>query len=83
MSSLIERSSDWFERYIVPPLGTLASNIYLQAIRDAFIIFTLPLIIVGSLFLILTNPPPIPGLIDLLRPYQEALNVPFQLSFGL
>ncbi|MDQ2714394.1 MAG: PTS transporter subunit EIIC [Chloroflexota bacterium] len=83
MSSLIERSSDWFERYIVPPLGTLASNIYLQAIRDAFIIFTLPLIIVGSLFLILTNPPPIPGLVDLLRPYQEALTVPFQLSFGL
>ena len=37
MSSLIERSSDWFERYLVPPLSTLASNIYLQAVRDAFI----------------------------------------------
>jgi len=42
---MIERSSDWFERYLVPPLGALASSIYLQAVRDAFIIFTLPLII--------------------------------------
>ena len=40
MSSIIERSSDWFERYLVPPLGTLASSIYLQAVRDAFFWFT-------------------------------------------
>ncbi len=78
----IERTSDLFERYLVPPLGMLASNIYLQAIRDAFIIFTLPLIIAGSLFLILANPP-IPALQTFLKPYQSAILVPFQLSFGL
>ena len=83
MSNLIERSGDWFERYLVPPLGALASSIYLQAIRDAFIIFTLPLIIAGSIFLIVTNPPPIAGLPELLKPYQDALTIPFQLSFGL
>ncbi len=82
MSNLIERSSDWFERYLVPPLGALASNIYLQAVRDAFVIFTLPLIIAGSLFLIVANPP-IHALEVLITPYQNALLVPFELSFGL
>jgi len=45
------------ERYLVPPLGALASSIYLQAVRDAFIVFTLPLIIAGSVFLVIANPP--------------------------
>lgn len=79
---MIERSSDWFERYLVPPLGALASSVYLQAIRDAFIIFTLPLIIAGSLFLIIANPP-IPALAALIAPYQNQVLVPFELSFGL
>jgi PTS system cellobiose-specific IIC component len=82
VSSFIERTSDWFERYLVPPLGVLGSNIYLQAIRDAFIIFTLPLIIAGSLFLIIANPP-LPALAKLLQPYQNAFIMPYQLSFGL
>src|SRR3989454_11864752 len=80
---MIERSSDWFERYLVPPLGALASSVYLQAVRDAFIIFTLPLIIAGSLFLIVANPPPVFGLDKLVIPYTAAIQVPFQLSFGL
>ncbi len=83
MNTMIERSSDWFERYLVPPLGTLASSVYLQAVRDAFIIFTLPLIIAGSLFLIVANPPSIGGLDKWLQPYQNAILVPFNLSFGL
>src|SRR5436853_3260275 len=82
MSVMVERSSAWVERYLVPPLGTLASNIYLQAVRDAFIIFTLPLIIAGSLFLIIANPP-LPFLDNLVSNYKNAILVPFQLSFGL
>ena len=82
MSSMIERSSDWFERYLVPPLGALASSVYLQAIRDAFIIFTLPLIIAGSVFLIIANPPNA-ALAELLKPYMYDILVPYQLSFGL
>ena len=50
--------------------------------RDAFIIFTLPLILAGSLFLIVANPP-IPALATLIAPYQQDILVPFQLSFGL
>jgi PTS system cellobiose-specific IIC component len=82
VNNMMERGEAWFERYLMPPLGAIASNIYLQAIRDAFIIFTLPLIIAGSLFLIVENPP-IPALAKLVQPYQNAINVPFQLSFGL
>ncbi|MEO7020083.1 MAG: PTS transporter subunit EIIC [Ktedonobacteraceae bacterium] len=82
MSGIIERSAAWFERYLVPPLGTLASNVYLQAVRDAFILFTLPLILAGSLFLIVANPP-VPALATLIAPYQNAILVPFDLSFGL
>src|SRR5438128_4691427 len=82
MSVMVERSSAWVERYLVPPLGALASNVYLQAVRDAFIIFTLPLILAGSLFLIIANPP-IPALAALIAPYQHAILVPFQLSFGM
>jgi cellobiose PTS system EIIC component len=82
VTNLVERSSDWFERYLVPPLGALASSVYLQAIRDAFIIFTLPLIIAGSVFLVLANPP-IPALATLIAPYQTDILVPYQLSFGL
>src|SRR5437660_5958076 len=79
---MIERSSDWFERYLVPPLGALASSVYLQAVRDAFIIFTLPLIIAGSVFLIIANPP-IPALAELVKNYSSSILVPYQLSFGL
>src|SRR5258708_27358598 len=79
---MMERSSAWVERYLVPPLGALASSVYLQAVRDAFIIFTLPLILAGSLFLIVANPP-IPALATLIAPYQQDILVPFQLSFGL
>lgn len=82
MSGLIERSGDWFERYLVPPLGALASNVYLQSIRDAFVIFTLPLIVAGSLFLIIANPP-VPELAALIQPYTVDILVPYQLSFGL
>jgi len=79
---MIERGSEWVERYLVPPLGALASNVYLQAVRDAFIIFTLPLILAGSLFLVIANPP-VQALANLIAPYQNQILVPFQLSFGL
>ncbi|HEX7733230.1 MAG TPA: PTS transporter subunit EIIC [Ktedonobacteraceae bacterium] len=82
MSGMIERSAAWFERYFVPPLSVVASNVYLQAVRDAFIIFTLPLVLAGSLFLIVANPP-FQWLADAVAPYKDAILVPYELSFGL
>lgn len=81
-SGLIERSATWFERYLVPPLSAIASNVYLQAVRDAFIMFTLPLVLAGSVFLIVANPP-IHALDVWIAPYRSAILVPFDLSFGL
>src|SRR5205807_8646671 len=46
------------------------------------IIFTLPLILAGSLFLVIANPP-VQALANLIAPYQNQILVPFQLSFGL
>src|SRR2546427_371689 len=80
---MIERSSAWVGSYFVSPPGAFAGNVYLQAIRDAFIIFTLPLILAGSVFLIVANPPPVPGLQALVAPYRNAILVPFELSFGI
>ncbi len=82
MRGIIERSADGFERYLVPPLSVIASNIYLQAVRDAFIVFTLPLVLAGSLFLIVATPP-VPALATLLAHYEGAILVPYELSFGL
>nr|WP_184405794.1 PTS transporter subunit EIIC [Geomicrobium halophilum] len=76
------------------PLGKIAQNIYLQSIRDAFVIFALPVIITGSIFLIIANPPdeisgmPVFGpLVDAwvnaVEPIQAQLLFPFHLTFGL
>ena len=36
---------EWIENHLMEPLGKIAQNRYLQAIRDAFVIFALPFII--------------------------------------
>src|SRR5699024_2373098 len=71
------------------PLGKIAQNKYLQAIRDAFVIFALPVIITGAIFLIIANPPTSLdwGIINAwekaITPIQAQLLFPFQLTFGL
>ncbi|SDJ09011.1 PTS sugar transporter subunit IIC [Natribacillus halophilus] len=84
----------WLEDHLMEPLGKIAQNIYLQSIRDAFVIFALPVIITGSIFLIIANPPaeiggmPVLGpLVDAwvnaVEPIQAQLLFPFNLTFGL
>lgn len=84
----------WIEDHLMEPLGKIARNKYLQAIRDAFVIFALPVIITGSIFLIIANPPadvsgmPVLGpLVDAwvnaVEPIQAQLLFPFHLTFGL
>nr|WP_253286823.1 PTS transporter subunit EIIC [Virgibacillus sp. MSJ-26] len=71
------------------PLGKIAQNKYLQAIRDAFVIFALPVIITGAIFLIIANPPTSLdwGIINawerVITPIQAQLLFPFNLTFGL
>lgn len=46
----------WVEKVLMPPMAKLSEQRHLRAIRDG-IVSTLPLIIVGSFFLIFSNPP--------------------------
>lgn len=80
---------NWLENRLMGPLSSLAQNIYLQSIRDAFVIFALPVILTGSIFLIIANPPtsiqwaPIQAWARAVEPIQPQILFPFQLTFGI
>ncbi|MGA8942707.1 MAG: PTS transporter subunit EIIC [Thermoactinomyces sp.] len=80
---------DWLENHLMEPLGRIAQNKYLQSIRDAFVIFALPVIITGAIFLIIANPPTslnwgiINAWANAVEPIQGQLLFPFNLTFGL
>lgn len=80
---------EWMEDHLMGPLGKIAQNKYLQSIRDAFVIFALPVIITGAIFLIIANPPTSLhwGIIDAwanaVEPIQDQLLFPHNLTFGL
>lgn len=80
---------EWLENHLMEPLGKIAQNKYLQAIRDAFVIFALPVIITGAIFLIIANPPTsldwgiINAWENAVTPIQAELLFPFNLTFGL
>ena len=81
----------WLERYLLPATARIVENRYMLAIRNAFIGAALPMIITGSLFLILAMPP-IPadvttGWLGAVNSWllheRPALMIPFQFTFGL
>jgi PTS system cellobiose-specific IIC component len=71
----------WLENRLLPPMTRLAEQRHLQAIRDG-IIATLPLIIIGSFFLIIANPP-IESWAKAISPYKQKIVIPYYLSMGL
>ncbi|MBL0387338.1 PTS sugar transporter subunit IIC [Tumebacillus sp. ITR2] len=81
----------FMERTILPVTARVVENRYMQAIRNAFIGSALPMIIVGSIFLIFAIPPLPEGIQDgvlgainaWLTDARPMLMVPFQLTFGL
>ncbi len=52
----MEKFQKWLEEHLAPIMGALGSNRYLLAVRDG-VVGALPLIIVGSFFLIVAFPP--------------------------
>ena len=52
----MEKFQKWLEEHLAPLMGALGSNRYLLAVRDG-VVGALPLIIVGSFFLIAAFPP--------------------------
>ncbi|MFD2761121.1 PTS sugar transporter subunit IIC [Lentibacillus juripiscarius] len=80
---------EWMEDKLMEPLGKIAQNKYLQSIRDAFVIFALPVIITGAIFLIIANPPTsldwgiINAWEDAIAPIQGQILFPYNLTFGI
>ncbi|SFE22458.1 PTS system, cellobiose-specific IIC component [Lentibacillus persicus] len=80
---------EWMEDKLMEPLGKIAQNKYLQSIRDAFVIFALPVIITGAIFLIIANPPTsldwgiINAWENAIEPIQGQILFPFNLTFGI
>lgn len=52
----MDKFQSWLEEHLAPLMGALGSNRYLLAVRDG-VVGALPLIIVGSFFMIVANPP--------------------------
>ncbi|WP_188456628.1 PTS cellobiose transporter subunit IIC [Virgibacillus oceani] len=71
----------FMERYFMPVAGKLAEQRHLKAIRDG-IIATMPLLIIGSIFLIISSPP-VKAWAEFMKPYASSLSIPVNATFGL
>ncbi|GGB59154.1 PTS cellobiose transporter subunit IIC [Virgibacillus dakarensis] len=77
----MNRFSTLMERYFMPVAGKMAEQRHLKAIRDG-IIATMPLLIIGSIFLIIAYPP-IKSWAEFMKPYAATLTIPVDATFGL
>ncbi|MDI6601971.1 MAG: PTS sugar transporter subunit IIC [Thermoanaerobacteraceae bacterium] len=78
---MMEAILKWVEEKFMPPMAALANQRHLRTVRDG-IVGTLPLIIVGSFFLIIASPP-VKSWADAVAPYAGQILIPFRLSVGL
>lgn len=72
---------DKFAEKLLPIANAIGNQRHLQAIRNGLIAI-LPLTIIGSFFTIILNIP-IEGYAEMIAPFKEQLNVPFQFTVGL
>ncbi|SKA82933.1 PTS system, cellobiose-specific IIC component [Clostridium sp. USBA 49] len=77
----MEKFLKWIEEKLMPPMAKLSEQRHLKAIRDG-VISTLSLIIVGSFFLIIAQPP-IKAWADAIAPNAWKLMIPYRLTMGL
>ncbi|MDM5157287.1 PTS cellobiose transporter subunit IIC [Bacillus sp. DX1.1] len=76
----------FLEKYVMPVAGKIAGQRHLQAVRDG-IILTMPFLIIGSFFLIISSLP-IPGYNDFMANlfgdgWQKALGYPVNATFNI
>jgi PTS system cellobiose-specific IIC component len=71
----------WIEEKFMPPMAKLSEQRHLRAIRDG-VISTLSLIIVGSFFIIIAQPP-VQAWAEAVKPYVGKLMVPYRMTMGL
>lgn len=80
MNNILYKITNFVDTKITPPLVKFGSNRYLVAIRNA-LIRLIPMLIVGSFPMILTNLP-IESLAAMIAPYNDALNTLSNMTFG-
>lgn len=78
---LMEAFINFLDRYFMPVAGKIAEQRHLKALRDG-IIATMPLLLIGSFFLIVAFPP-IPYLAELVKPYVNDLLRIVNATFGI
>ncbi len=78
--SVMVKMSNVVEQKISPPLIRFGNNRYMLAIR-AGLIRIIPLLIIGSFPLILTNLP-VKSWADAMMPFNDSLNALFNMTFG-
>jgi cellobiose PTS system EIIC component len=77
----MEKLRKLIEKYLIPLTERVSKQRHLQAVRDG-VVQTLPLILIGSFFLLLAQPPG-EYLQKLVAPYVSPLLIPYKLTFGL
>ncbi|WP_212667913.1 PTS cellobiose transporter subunit IIC [Virgibacillus pantothenticus] len=77
----MNRFNAFMERYFMPVAGKMAEQRHLKAVRDG-IIATMPLLIIGSIFLIISSPP-VESWAEFMKPYTSTLSIPVNATFGL
>lgn len=70
-----------FAEKLLPIANAIGEQRHLQAIRNG-LLSILPLTIVGSFFTLILNLP-FEGYAEMIAPFKEALNIPFQFTVGL
>ncbi|MCB5953850.1 PTS sugar transporter subunit IIC [Enterococcus sp. CWB-B31] len=77
----MQKVLNWIEVKMMPPMARFAEQRHMKAIRNG-VISTLSLIMIGTLFLTVSNLP-IPGFEEWILPYKADLVIPFRITMGL
>lgn len=77
----MQKIFDLLNEYLIPFMTKLSEQRHLRAVRDG-IVSTIPLIIVGSFFLVIAFPP-LPELAALVKPYAGKILIPYRMTMGL
>ena len=80
MNNFLDKMTNFVDSKLTPPFIKFGNNKYMVAIRNA-LIRLIPLLIVGSFPMILTNLP-IASLAKVMAPYNDALNTLSNMTFG-
>lgn len=73
--------NEFMEKYFMPLAGKISEQRHLKAVRDG-IISAMPLLIIGSIFLIISSPP-IESWEEFMEPYAETLSIPVDATFEM